>query len=78
MARKTRRPSATSQTDLEVLTTACPGCGHDLTIDYYNRRTLTTLQGVIRLRLQIRRCHQFRCPLYHRPFRPEAQRFYSS
>src|SRR6202000_265293 len=32
-----------------------------------------TLQGVVRFRLQIRRCHHFPCPLYRRPFRPEAE-----
>jgi hypothetical protein len=73
MARKTRRPAATSQTDLSVVTTACPGCGREMTIDYYNHRTLTTLQGVVRFRLQIRRCHHFACLLYRRPFRPEAE-----
>jgi hypothetical protein len=73
MSRKTRRPQATSQSSLGVVTTACPGCGRRLSIDYYNRRTLTTLQGVARFRLQIRRCHNFTCPLYRRPFRPEAE-----
>ena len=73
MARKTRRPPAASQTNLDVITATCPGCGNNLTIDYYNHRTLTTLQGVIRLRLQIRRCHHFTCPLYRRPLRPEAE-----
>jgi hypothetical protein len=48
MARRTRRPAATAQTELAVVTTACPGCGRPMTIDYYNRRTLTTLQGVVR------------------------------
>jgi len=73
MARKTRRPQATADKTLNILTTACPGCGHRTTIDYYNRRTLTTLTGVARFRLQIRRCHHFDCPLYRRPFRPEAE-----
>jgi len=73
MSRKTRRPQATSQTNLDVATQTCPGCGRKLTIDYYNRRTLTTLRGVARLRLQVRRCHNFACPRYRRPFRPEAE-----
>jgi hypothetical protein len=73
MARKTRRPPATAQSQLDVVTTACPGCGRKFTIDYYNRRTVTTLQGVVRLRLQVRRCHHFACPLSRRPFRPEAE-----
>lgn len=73
MARKTPRPPATSDKTLRVLTAACPGCGRTTTIDYYNHRTLTTLTGVIRFRLQIRRCHRYDCPLYRRPFRPEAE-----
>src|SRR5262245_48895980 len=73
MARKSKRPAATSEQTLAVLTTACPGCGGNLTVDYYNRRTVTTLEAVTRFRLQVRRCHNPRCPLYRRPFRPEAE-----
>src|SRR3954471_3963948 len=73
MARKTPRPPFTSQSTLGVVTPSCSACGQPLTIDYYNRRTLTTLQGVVRFRLQIRRCHQFSCPRYRLPFRPEAE-----
>jgi hypothetical protein len=73
MARKTPRPPAASEKTLRVLTTDCPGCGRATTIDYYNNRTLTTLSGVVRFRLQIRRCHHYDCPLYRRPFRPEAE-----
>jgi hypothetical protein len=73
MARKTRRPPATAEKTLGVVTTTCPGCGRRTSIDYYNHRTLTTLRGVVRFRLQIRRCHHYDCPLYRRPFRPEAE-----
>src|SRR5262245_57137411 len=73
MARNTGRPAATAQARLDVATTACPGCGRNMSIDYYNRRTVTTLHGVVRFRVQIRRCHHFACPLYRRPFRPEAE-----
>jgi hypothetical protein len=73
MARTTRRPPATSEATLEVVTTTCPGCGGTTTIDYYSRRTVTTLHGVARYRIQNRRCHHFDCPLYRRPFRPEAE-----
>src|SRR5215207_5962639 len=73
MARRTRRPPATAEKTLDVVTTNCPGCGRRTTIDYYNRRTLTTLSGVVRFRLQIRRCHHYDCPLVRRAFRPEAE-----
>jgi hypothetical protein len=73
MARTTRRPAATSETTLEVVTTACPGCGGTTTIDYYSQRTVTTLHGVGHFRIQNRRCHNFDCPLYRRPFHAEAE-----
>src|SRR5215203_2750806 len=73
MSRKTPRPPATGEKTLRILTSACPGCGRTTTIDYYNHRTLTTLAGVVRFRLQIRRCHHYDCPLYRRAFRPEAE-----
>jgi hypothetical protein len=73
MARKTYRPAPNAKQTLEVLTPSCPGCGRTSTIDYYNQRTITTLSGVIRFRLQIRRCHNRSCALYRRPFRPEAE-----
>jgi hypothetical protein len=73
MARRTRRPQATAEKTLDVVTTTCPGCGCRTTIDYYNHRTLTTLSGVVHFRLQIRRCHHYDCSLYRRAFRPEAE-----
>src|SRR5262245_31237534 len=73
MARKTRRPTATSTEKLEVQTSTCPCCGGKLTIDYYNHRTVTTMKGVARFRLQVRRCHDYACELYRQPFRPEAE-----
>jgi hypothetical protein len=73
MARTTKRPPPTAQATLAVVTTACPGCGHPLASDYYNHRTLTTLQGVTFFRLQVRRCRHPGCPRYHLPFRPEAE-----
>ena len=73
MSRKTPRPCPTLQATLTPCTTACPACAGYLAIDYYNARTLTTLDGVVRLRLQIRRCHGRSCPRSRVPFRPEAE-----
>jgi hypothetical protein len=73
MARTTPRPPPTSERDLLTARTDCPGCGGPLYPDYYSQRTLTTLDGVLRLRLQVRRCHRHRCPLHRRPYRPEAE-----
>jgi hypothetical protein len=44
-----------------------------LDFDYANYRTVTTLDAVTRLTLQIRRCSEAGCPRYHRPYRPEAE-----
>jgi hypothetical protein len=41
--------------------------------DYTNRRTITTLGGVTRLNLTIRRCRNSNCAAYKKPYRPEAE-----
>jgi hypothetical protein len=40
---------------------------------YHNYRTLTTLEAVLRLTLQIRRCLNATCPQFRKPYRPEAE-----
>jgi len=40
---------------------------------YHNYRTLTTLEAVVRLTLQIRRCLNANCPQFRKPSRPEAE-----
>jgi hypothetical protein len=40
---------------------------------YHNYRTITTLNEVVRLTLQIRRCLNRTCPQFRRPYRPEAE-----
>jgi hypothetical protein len=45
--------------------------------DYDNYRTVTTLQGLLRLTLKIRRCRNPQCAAYHRPYRPEAEGRYA-
>jgi hypothetical protein len=39
----------------------------------HNYRTSTTLDDVVHLTLQIRRCLNRLCPQFHRPYRPEAE-----
>jgi hypothetical protein len=73
MARTTRRPSATAKRTLLPVTTTCPACGGGLRLDYYNRRTVTTLEEVVCLRLGIRRCPSVSCTRYHKPLRPEDE-----
>src|SRR5271170_1671657 len=73
MARTCRRPSPTRVQTLNPVLTVCPECGHRLAFDYTNYRTITQLDAVTRLTLQIRRCPAPACPRYHRPYRPEAE-----
>jgi hypothetical protein len=40
---------------------------------YHNYRTITTLDDVVHLTLQIRRCLNRVCPQFRRPYRPEAE-----
>src|SRR3954453_2642394 len=59
--------------DLAPRRTNCPHCGGHMRADYTNRRTVTTLSGVTRLNLAIRRCRNPGCAAHKRPFRPEAE-----
>ena len=40
---------------------------------YHNYRTITTLEDIVHLTLQIRRCLNRPCPQFHRPYRPEEE-----
>ena len=73
MAKTAKRLTPTITHDLTPQRTACPHCGGHLRADYTNRRTLTTLAGVTRLNLAIRRCRNERCEAVRRPYRPEAE-----
>jgi hypothetical protein len=73
MARTKRRSEATREERLEPLRDRCPFCGNAMWADYRNRRTVTTLSGLIRLVLKIRRCANPSCERFHAPYRPEAE-----
>ncbi|MFO0842420.1 MAG: hypothetical protein U0797_08500 [Gemmataceae bacterium] len=73
MARSTPRPRPTLCQTLTPVVRSCPACQQPLAADYSNYRTVTRLDGVWRLTLRIRRCHNFDCPRHHRPYRPEAE-----
>jgi hypothetical protein len=45
--------------------------------DYWNRRTVVTLHGLVRLVLHVRRCHQPGCSRRRLPYRPEAEGHYA-
>lgn len=42
-------------------------------VAYHTQRTITTLQGICRLTLCVRRCRNSCCEWYHRPYRPEEE-----
>jgi hypothetical protein len=71
--RRTPRPQPKRAQFLTPVTGNCPECHHRLHADYNNFRTVTTLDGAIRLTLTIRRCPNPGCARFRRPFRPEAE-----
>jgi hypothetical protein len=58
---------------LAPVATHCHDCHHRLWTHYTNYRTITTLGGVTRFTLPIRRCPNPACPRFQRPYRPEAE-----
>jgi hypothetical protein len=77
MARKAARPQPTHSEHLQPWFAHCTACGRRLWADYRNRRTIATLAGLVRLTLDIRRCHNADCPRYRKPYRPEAEGCYA-
>jgi transposase-like protein len=73
MSRRMARPVPKRERVLRTLRQRCPGCGGRLRYRYDNRRTVSTLGGLVRLHLQIRRCEDERCARYHQPYRPETE-----
>ena len=73
MARTTSRPTPTATRTLQPLGRHCPVCGETMWAAYHNSRTITTLDDVVRLTRQLRRCLNQACPPLHRPYRPEAE-----
>jgi hypothetical protein len=58
---------------LAPIATHCYDCRHRLWTHYANYRTITTLGGVTRFTLPIRRCPNPDCPRFQIPYRPEAE-----
>lgn len=73
MARSTPRPQPTTTQTLQSCLRHCPCCGNPMWVAYHNYRTVTTLSGVLRLTLKIRRCLTPACPQFQRPYRPEEE-----
>jgi hypothetical protein len=73
MARRTARPQPTRGLELPAQRRTCPECGAPLWAAYKNHRTVTTLDGVIRLGVQVRRCREPDCRRHGVPVRPEQE-----
>jgi Transposase, Mutator family len=73
MARRTHRPQPRKTLRLSTLATRCPAGDHALFADYLCHRTIGTLDGLLRLHVQVRRCHQVGCPRFHVPVHPEQE-----
>jgi hypothetical protein len=73
MARRTARPQADQTLELLALTRTCPACAGPLWAADKTQRSVTTLAGTVRLRLQVRRCRDPLCPRHGVPLRPEQE-----
>lgn len=73
MPRQNARPQPTRTVELATQTRDCPTCGGSLWVAYTTRRVVTTLEGVTRLRLQVRTCRNTRCQRHGVGLRPEAE-----
>jgi hypothetical protein len=73
MRKRRRRPQPDRALTLTPVLLDCPTCQHRTYADYHNYRTISTLDGVFRLTLTIRRCPNPACPRFLRPYRPEAE-----
>ena len=77
MARTVARPQPTHTEHLQPWFAQCTACHRRLWADYKNQRTVATLTGLLRLTLDIRRCHNPDCQRYRKPCRPEAEGYYA-
>jgi hypothetical protein len=73
MARRSGRPQPDQTLELPTLTRTCPACGGPLWAAYMAQRSVTMLDGPIRLRLQVRRCRDPLCSRRGVPLRPEQE-----
>ena len=77
MARTHPQPTPNRSRSLFAHRRKCVGCGGPLWSGYWQKRSILTLAGWLRLRLQIRRCTTYGCALFGRPYRPEEEGGYA-
>jgi Transposase, Mutator family len=73
MPRRTARPQPTRTVELPTQTRICPVCGGSLRVAYTTTRTVTTLDGLTRLRLPVRSCRNSDCRRHGIGLRPESE-----
>jgi hypothetical protein len=73
MARKGCRAKATAEQTLISQRRHCVVCGQPMWVAYHTHRSITTLHGIYRLTLHVRRCRNRQCERYHCPYRPEEE-----
>jgi hypothetical protein len=73
MPRWNARPEPTESLELAGKLRYCPVCNGPLWAANMARRTVTTLRGLIRLRLQVRSCRDRDCSQYKVCLRPEQE-----
>jgi hypothetical protein len=73
MPRRSVRPLPDRTLELATHTRACPACGRPLWAANKPRRTVTTLDGLVLLRLQVRSCRNPDCPRRRVCLRPEQE-----
>lgn len=73
MARVGPAPAVTHTRTEKPRRRNCPACRKRMWSAYESKRTLRTLDGVVRLNLRVRRCVNPRCEQFHRPYRPEVE-----
>jgi hypothetical protein len=73
MPRRSARPHPDRTLDLPAHTRVCPACSGPLWSAATARRTVVTLEGLVRLRLQVRSCRDPACPRHRVCLRPEQE-----
>jgi hypothetical protein len=77
MPRRSARPQPERALELTTTTRDCPSCGRPLWAANKPQRTVVTLEGLVRLRLQVRSCRNPDCPRHRICLRPEPEGRYA-
>lgn len=73
MSRRTARAEAVTEHRLNNFLTTCAACGQPMFVAYVKARTLMTLNGLVKLRLQIRRCENHACERFRHICHPASE-----